>query len=67
MNVISAAFFSSYMYIVKAAETTFVQKICMFNIDEIDGRARGQFFQPLRTKLKYASLFHQQNCDQLYQ
>jgi len=26
---------SSYMYIVKAAETTFVRKICMFNVDEI--------------------------------
>jgi hypothetical protein len=26
--------FSSYMYV---AETTFVRKICMFNIDEIDG------------------------------
>ncbi len=24
------------MYIVKAVETTFVQKICAFNIDEID-------------------------------
>ncbi len=28
--------FSIYMYIVKAAETTFVRKICTFNIDEID-------------------------------
>jgi len=28
--------FSSYMYIVKAAETTFEQKIHTFNIDEID-------------------------------
>jgi hypothetical protein len=35
-NVILAAF-SSYMYIVKAAETTFVQKIRTFNVDEIDG------------------------------
>ncbi len=30
------SFFSSNMYIVKAAETTFVQKICTFNVDEID-------------------------------
>jgi len=28
--------FSSYMYVVKAAETTYVRKICTFNIDEID-------------------------------
>ncbi len=28
--------FSSYMYIVKAAKTTFLQKICTFNVDEID-------------------------------
>jgi len=28
--------FSSYVYIVKAARTTFVQKICTFNVDEID-------------------------------
>jgi len=25
------------MYVKKAAEKTFVQKICMFNVDEIDG------------------------------
>ena len=32
--------FSSYMYVVlvKAAKTTFVQKNCTFNVDEIDGR-----------------------------
>jgi len=28
--------FSIYVYVVKAAETTFVQKIRTFNIDEID-------------------------------
>jgi len=28
--------FSSYMYVEKAAETMFVQKNCMFNVDEID-------------------------------
>jgi hypothetical protein len=28
--------FSSYMYIEKAAESTFVQKICTQNVDEID-------------------------------
>jgi len=28
--------FSSYMYVVKASETTFVRKICTFNVDEID-------------------------------
>ena len=28
--------FSSYMYVEKAAEMTFVQKICVNNIDEID-------------------------------
>ncbi len=30
------SFFSSYMYAVKAAKTKFVQKICTFNVDEID-------------------------------
>jgi len=30
------SFFSSYMYVVKAAETTFVQKIRTCNVDEID-------------------------------
>jgi hypothetical protein len=35
--------FSSYMYVVKAAKTMFVRKICMFNIDEIDTWA--QFHQ----------------------
>jgi len=34
-NIVSAAF-SSYTYVEKAAETTFVQKICTFNVDEID-------------------------------
>jgi len=29
--------FSSYMYVVKAAETTYVQKIRTLNIDEMDG------------------------------
>jgi hypothetical protein len=28
--------FSSYMYVVKTVETTSVQKICTFNVDEID-------------------------------
>jgi len=28
--------FSSYMYLVKAAETMFEQKIRTFNVDEID-------------------------------
>jgi len=31
-----SSFFSSYMYVVKAAKTTFVRKICTFNVDEID-------------------------------
>ncbi len=30
--------FSSYMYILKAAKTMFVRKICTFNVDEIDYR-----------------------------
>ncbi len=30
------SFFSSYVYVEKAAKTTFVQKRCAFNIDEID-------------------------------
>jgi len=29
------------MYVVKAAKTTLVQKICTFNVDEIDTRRRG--------------------------
>jgi len=37
-NVVLAAF-SSYMYVVKAAETTFVWKIRTFDIDEIDHRS----------------------------
>jgi len=32
------SFFSSYVYIENAAETTFVQKICTYNVDEIDSR-----------------------------
>ncbi len=43
--------FSSYIYVVKAAEKTFVQKICTFNIDEID--YSGQFHQ-----YTYAQLLH---------
>jgi len=35
MNVISAAF-PSYMYVEKAAKTTFVWKTCAYNVDEID-------------------------------
>ncbi len=30
------SFFSSYMYIEKAAKTTLVRKICTYNVDEID-------------------------------
>ncbi len=30
------SFFSSYMYMEKAAKMTFVQKIIMYNVDEID-------------------------------
>jgi hypothetical protein len=36
-NVILAAF-SSYMYVEKAAKTTFIQKRRAFNVDEIDTR-----------------------------
>jgi len=32
------SFFSSYMYVVKAAKMTFVRVICTFNVDEIDTR-----------------------------
>jgi len=28
--------FSSYMYVEKAAKTTFIRKICTENVDEID-------------------------------
>ena len=34
-NIVLAVF-SSYMYVVKAPETTFVPKICTFNVDEIN-------------------------------
>jgi len=37
--------FSSYMYEVKAAETTFVRKIRTFNIDEIDTRSTVKFLR----------------------
>ncbi len=33
-----SSIFSSYMYVKKASETTFIQKICTYNVDEIDGR-----------------------------
>ncbi len=36
-NIILAAF-SSYMYLEKAAEKSFVQKNCTLNVDEIDER-----------------------------
>jgi len=36
-NVVSAAFLS-YMYLEKAAETTFVRKTRVYNIDKIDPR-----------------------------
>ncbi len=32
-----SSFFSSYVYVKKAAETTFVRKIRTYNVDEIDG------------------------------
>jgi len=35
------------MYVKKAAEKTFVQKMCMFNVDEIDGRC--QFHQHMHS------------------
>jgi hypothetical protein len=38
MNVVSAAF-TTYMQLEKAAETTFVRKICTFNVDEIDTKS----------------------------
>jgi len=38
-------FFSSYMYVVKAAKTMFVRKICMFNVDEIDFRCLNRFLR----------------------
>jgi len=41
-NVVLAAF-SSCMYIVKAAEMTFVQKFVRKNVDEIDTRCSGTF------------------------
>ncbi len=34
------SFFSSYLYVKKAAEMTFVRKIRTYNVDEIDGRAQ---------------------------
>jgi len=36
--------FSSYMYVEKAAETTFIRKICKLNVDEIDTWKRTLFF-----------------------
>jgi hypothetical protein len=46
-NVVLADF-SSYVYLEKAAETTFVQKMRAFYVDEIDGRS--QFHQHLMRK-----------------
>ncbi len=33
------SFFTSYLYVKKAAEMTFVRKMRMYNVDEIDGRS----------------------------
>jgi len=41
------------MYIEKAAETAFVRKICMLNVDEID--YRGQFHQHFSSVFSYES------------
>ncbi len=47
--------FSIYMYIVKAAKTTFVQKIGAYNVDEMDGR---QYFRHvLKTFIQYRFTF----------
>jgi len=40
--------FSSYMYLVKAAETTFVRKICLFNVDEIDTKSKRRTIDALK-------------------
>jgi len=37
--------FSSYMYVEKAAKTMFVQRICTFNVDEIDTWERESEFE----------------------
>jgi len=49
--------FSSYLYIVKAAETMFIWKISTFNIDEVD--ARSPFFNHVNIhQSKIRSLFY---------
>ena len=50
-NVVSAAF-SSCMYVVKAAETTFVRK----NVDEIDTRIVGTFHSYFHT-IAFTAIF----------
>jgi len=35
-SLVTCKYFSSYMYVEKAAETTFVRKISTENVDEID-------------------------------
>jgi hypothetical protein len=42
LHILFWQLFSSYMYVVIVAKTTFVPKICTFNFDEIDYRV-GQF------------------------
>jgi len=48
------SFFSSYMYAVKAAKTTFVPKTCAYNVDEIDGRTFTSRFQSWNSVVKMA-------------
>jgi len=43
MNVVSAAF-TTYVQLEKVAETTFVQKNCTFNVDEMGRYQRGVHF-----------------------
>jgi len=57
MNIVLAAF-SSYMCAEKAAETTFVQQMRAYNVDEID--SWGQFYQPFGTWYIFCVVqFHQ--------
>jgi len=47
--------FSTYMYVVKAAETTFVQKIFTFNVDKFDTWKKKAF--PKKVRLSFVFFF----------
>jgi len=53
----------SYMYVVKAAETTFIQKICTLNIDEIDTSSKFNMSSELMSmRMRVFMIADYRNC-----